>query len=68
LLTHLFTNLLGSHTYGVRAFYFGRRVCRLRLSVPRQISKTSEIGAKFRHLYWKSGSPSKNMMSHLHRK
>jgi len=38
------------------------------LSVPRQISKPkrrklSEIGAKFRRLYTKSGSPSKNMTS-----
>ena len=30
--------LLGSHTYSVRVFCFGRPVCRL--SVPRQISKT----------------------------
>jgi len=30
--------LSGSHTYSVRAFCFGRRVCRL--SVPGQISKT----------------------------
>ena len=39
--------LLGLHTYSVRAFCFGRRVCRLCLSsavclsVPRQISKTT---------------------------
>jgi len=44
-------HLLGSHTYSVRPFYFGRRICRLLsvvcLSVPRQISKLSEIGANF---------------------
>jgi len=35
-----FTVLLGSHTYEVRAFCFGRRVCRL--SVPRQVSITKQ--------------------------
>jgi len=58
-----FCCLLGSHTVSVRAFCFSRRVCRL--SVPRQISKLSGIGAKFRRLNRKSGSPSKNMTSDI---
>jgi len=59
----IFYGLLGSHTESVTALCNGHRVCRL--SVPRQISKTSS--AKF-HLYRKSGSPSKNMTSYFHRK
>ena len=57
---------LGSHTYSVRAFCFGRRVCRsvCRLSVPRQISKIRRDGREISSpLYRKSGSPSKNMTS-----
>ena len=36
--------LLGSHTYSVRAFRFGRRVCRLSvcLSVPHVIAEARE--------------------------
>jgi len=51
------TELLGSHT--VRALCFNRRICHL--SVPHQ-KNLSEIGAEIRHIYRKSGSPSKNMM------
>jgi len=55
------------HTYCVRAFCFGRRVCRLLsvvcLSVPGQISELREIRVKFRSPYSKSGSPSKKMTS-----
>jgi len=54
--------LLGSHTYSVRAFCFGRSICRLSVCLSRVRScKLSEIGAKFYQLYRKSGSASKNM-------
>jgi len=63
----LFANfaLLGLHTYSVIAFRFGRCVCCLLIAcLYRVISqKRSELGAKFRHLYMKLGSESKNMMS-----
>jgi len=63
----VFTQLLGSHTYSVRAFCFGRRVCLsvcLSICLSRVRSrKLGEIGAKFRHPYTKSGSESKNMKS-----
>jgi len=36
--SHYALTLIGSHTYSVRAFCFGHRVC---LSVPRQISETT---------------------------
>jgi len=52
-------SLLGSHTYSVRAFCFGRRVCCPLSVCPVRSRKISEIGAKFRHFYRKSGSPSK---------
>jgi len=56
--------LLGSHTYSVRAFCFGRRVCLSFVCVSSIISrKLSEISAKFRHRCRISGSPSKNMTS-----
>ena len=51
--------LLGSHIYSVKAFCFGRRVCRLPsvVCLSRVISpKLSKIGAKFRR---KIGAPSK---------
>jgi len=56
--------LLGSHTYSVKAFCFGRRVCLsvVCLSCVRS-RKLGEIGAKFRRLYRKSGSKSKNPTS-----
>jgi len=55
-------------THSVRAFSFGHHVCRL-LSVCVSFAclsrirsrKLSERGAKFRHLYTKSGLVSKNM-------
>ena len=56
--------LLGLHTYSVTAFCFGRCVCLVCLSRIRS-RKLSEIGMKFRHLYRKSGLPSKNMMSYF---
>ena len=59
-------SLLDSHTVSVRALCNDRRVClsSVCLSVPRQLSKTKrDIGAKFRHLYRKLGSSSKNMTS-----
>jgi len=52
---------LGSHTFSVTAFCFGRRVCCL--SVLRQISKKSETGAELHLLYRKLGLPSKHMTS-----
>ena len=56
----------GSHTYSVRGFCFGRRVCRL-LSVlwlsRVRSRKLREIRAKFNHPHKKSGSPNKNMTS-----
>ena len=59
--------VLGLYTYSVRAFCFGRRVCRLSIclsSLSRVRSrKLREIRAKFRHLYRKLGSPSKNITS-----
>jgi len=57
--------LLGSHTGSVRAESLMERSSRLSsvcLSRVRS-QKLSEIGAKFRHLYRKSGSPSKNVTS-----
>ena len=51
--------LLGSHTYSVRDLRNGRRVC---LSRVRSL-KLCEMDAKFRHLYRKSWSESKNMTS-----
>jgi len=53
--------LLGLHTVTVRALRNGHHICRVCLSVPCQISKQSEVGMKFYHLYKKLGSPSKNM-------
>jgi len=48
----------------VRAFCDGRRVCRLSVCLSCVgYRKLSEIGAKFRRLCRKSGSPSKNMTS-----
>jgi len=53
--------LLGLHTYSVRAFCFSRRVCHLSVCCLSRIrsQKLSKIGVKFHHLYRKSGSPSK---------
>ena len=60
---------LGSHTYSVRAFCFGRRVC-LSVCLSSVVCmsrvrsrKLGEICAKFRHRYRKSGSESKNTTS-----
>jgi len=51
-------------TDSVRAFCFGRRVCRLSVSLSRvRCRKLSEIGPKFRRLPNKSRLPSKNMTS-----
>ena len=52
-----FAGLLGSHTYSVRAFCFGRRVCRLSVVCLSRVRsrKLREIRAKFRHLYRKRG-------------
>ena len=58
----LFTRIIRLAHLQCRAFCFGRRVCRLSVSRVRS-RKLSEIGAKFRRLYGKSMSPSKNITS-----
>jgi len=64
-VTVIFSNaineLLGLHTISVRALWNGQHVCRLSLCV--RSRKLSDIGMKFRHLYCKLGSLSKNMTS-----
>jgi len=60
--------LLGSHTFSVRAFCFGRRiclsVCLSSVSLSRVRSrKLRTIRAKFRHPYKQLGLESKNIMS-----
>jgi len=54
---------LGSHTISLTAFCIGRRVRRLSSACLFRVRsrRLSEIGAKFRRLFRKSGSPSKNM-------
>ena len=49
----LWSWFLGSHTYSVRAFCFGRRVCRL--SVPRQISKIKRDRREISSSLWEIG-------------
>jgi len=67
-LFHLL-HLLGSHTVSVRDFCNSLHVSSVCLPVVRlsrvRSPKRSEIGTKFRQLYRKSGSPSKNMMSNF---
>jgi len=54
--------LLGSHTYSVRAFCFGRQSVMSVVCLSRVRSrKLREIRAQFRHLHKKSGSERKNM-------